>query len=76
MSVSQQLVLSFSRLTMCVLVTSTMQHTPLIPMVTLVLAHGLSQDLFERYKVRWTGQACMCTVSADAALLALRHHWQ
>ncbi len=28
-----------------------MQGTPLIPMVTLVMAHGLSQDLFEKYKV-------------------------
>lgn len=28
-----------------------LQHTPLIPMMALVMAHGLSQDLFEKYKV-------------------------
>jgi hypothetical protein len=50
---------------MCVLVTSTMQHTPLIPMVTLILAHGLSQDLFETYKVCWMDRhvhsQCRCS---------------
>lgn len=36
----------------CSVIFFVLQHTPLIPMVTLVMAHGLSQDLFETYKVR------------------------
>lgn len=35
----------------CRVVCMCLQGTPLIPMVTLVMAHGLSQDLFEKYKV-------------------------
>lgn len=34
-----------------------LQHTPLIPMMTLVMAHGLSQELFEKYKVSSTVQS-------------------
>jgi hypothetical protein len=61
---------------LCCLLSACLQHTPLIPMMTLVMAHGLSQDLFEKYKViqllaeltGWQAPAATSLLTAAASL--------